>query len=92
MLYFGRFSKFSAYRISKLLFWLDRLLEGFVFRAGYREIPAPVNDMNLLITLRYAKQLAKKAGFTVLNCSASRREIPDGTHIYGLQHGLLLKK
>ncbi len=92
MLYFGRFAKFSGYRHSRILYLVDKLLEGLVFWQGYREIPAAVNDMNLLITLRHAKGVVQKAGFTVLGSYGSRRKIPDGTHIYGLQHGLLLKK
>ena len=71
---------------------LDRLLENFVLRDGYREIPAVVNDINLLVSMRYAKKVATRFGFEVLSCLVSRRKVPDGARTFGLQNGLVLRK
>lgn len=92
VLYFGRYAKFSIGKESKTLFNLDKLLEEFVLRDGYREIPAAVNDINLLISLRYAKKIAIEAGFEVLGSLVSRRKVPDGSTLFGLQNGLVIRK
>jgi len=59
---------------------------------GYREIPAPVNHTNLLVTRPHAAKLARRAGFSVLKREVSHKRVPDGTSLYGGQHGLVLQK
>ena len=63
VLYFGRKAYFSKNRRSLALYWMDRLIENVMLPAGYREISARVNATNLLLTMRYVRRMAKRAGF-----------------------------
>ena len=92
MLYFGRLCRFSLERRSPALYLLDRLAERVVMARGYREIPAPVNHTNLLVTRPHAARLARRVGFSVLRREVSHKRVPDGTDLYGGQHGLVLRK
>jgi ubiquinone/menaquinone biosynthesis C-methylase UbiE len=92
MLYFGRLCRLSLERASSMLYLLDRVAERVVMARGYREIPAPVNHTNLLVTRGHAAKLARGAGFTVLSRTVSHKRVPDGTNLYGGQHGLVLKR
>lgn len=92
VLYFGRKNILSLNRSSKVLFILDRVLEPFFLPYGFKEIPEKVNCTNLIISLRYAKSLAKKRGFEILSELVSHKKVPDGMHLYGGQHGLVIRK
>lgn len=92
LLYFGRYSRFSHNRQSAFLYWIDRFLENFLLYRGYREIPARVNEYNLLVTLRRGKREALARGLRTLRPLVSRKNVPDGARRYGSQHGLLLQK
>lgn len=92
ILYFGRYSRLSLNRSSRLLYLIDRLLEYFFLKNSYLEIPSRVNDINLIVSLGFAKNLSKKIGFKVLKTLVSHKKVPDGLNLYGGQHGLVLKK
>lgn len=92
MLYFGRLCRFSLERRSRARYALDRIAERVAMPRGYREIPAPVNHTNLIVTLPHAAATARAAGFEVLRRVVSRKRVPDGTALYGGQHGLVLRK
>jgi ubiquinone/menaquinone biosynthesis C-methylase UbiE len=92
MLYFGRLCKFSLGRSLPAFYWLDRAAELVRMPRGYREMAAPVNHTNLHVTRPHAASLARRAGFAVLRGTVSRRRVPDGTGLYGGQHGLVLKR
>lgn len=92
LLYFGRRSLFSLGKNSVCLYLLDRLMEWSGLKGTYAELPAAVNDINLFVSLPYAKRLARRIGFSVLSEFVSRKNVPDGLHLYGAQHGLVLKK
>ena len=92
MLYFGRRAVYSHCSGSWLCYALDRLLEAAVLRGGYLEMPAAVNDLNLLVSLSYAKRLSARIGFKVLGHVVSRKNVPDGVCLYGAQHGVMLRK
>jgi ubiquinone/menaquinone biosynthesis C-methylase UbiE len=92
MLYFGRLCRFSLAHRSPVLYLLDRLAERVVMARGYREIPAPVNHTNLLVTRPHAARLARRFGFSVLRREVSHKRVPDGTDRHGGQHGLVLRK
>ena len=70
----------------------DRLAERLWLRRGYREIQAPVNHTNLLVTLGYASRVARSVGFRILHRVVSHKHVPDGTTLYGGQHGLVLTR
>jgi ubiquinone/menaquinone biosynthesis C-methylase UbiE len=91
-LYFARRYRWSFNRSSRLLYTLDRLVEPLLIRQGYEELPASVNSTNLRVSLRQSKSLARSIGFDVMRTLVSRRRVPDGTALYGGQHGLVLKK
>ena len=63
VLYFGRKCSFSVNKSSRLLYLLDRMAEIVFLPNGYRELPARVNETNLIVSLPKAKRLAKNAGF-----------------------------
>lgn len=90
VLYFGRYCRCSLNKRLPLFYYVDRCLEIIALPRGYKEVQAPVNCINLLVTLHHAKKYAKRLGFTVLDTLVSRK-IPEG-NTYGLQHGLVLKK
>ena len=92
VLYFGRYTRFSHNQRSATLYWLDRFLENMLMPHGYRELPAKVNEYNLLVTLPCAKREAKRRGLWPLRTLVSRKNVPDGVRRYGSQHGLLLQK
>jgi len=92
VLYFGRKRFVSYRRPSELLYRLDCLIERLYLRGGYREIPARVNSTNLVVSAALAKKSLRKAGFVVLKQMASRKNVPDGTHLYGGQHGFVARK
>lgn len=92
ILYFGRKHFFSAGRNSKLLYWLDRVLEELVLSRGFKEFPAKVNRTNLVVSLRCATRTSKDVGFDVLAKCVSHKNVPDGVSLYGGQHGFILQK
>jgi ubiquinone/menaquinone biosynthesis C-methylase UbiE len=92
MLYFGRLCRFSADRRSAAFYWVDRAAELVIMPRGYREMNAPVNHTNLHVTRPHAAALARGAGFEVLRGTVSHKRVPDGTDLYGGQHGLVLRK
>jgi hypothetical protein len=92
VIYFGRWSHWSLARRSRLLYAADRLGERVLLRRGYRELQAPVNHTNLLVTLGYAARAARAAGFEVLSRVVSHKHVPDGAALYGGQHGLVLRR
>ena len=92
MLYFGRWAPLTLGRERPWAYWAERFCERFFLPAGYKEIPAHVNDTNLIVTLPYARGFARSLGFEVLGTTVSRRRVPDGLAILGSQHGLILQK
>ncbi|MEM7798223.1 MAG: hypothetical protein AAF633_03455, partial [Chloroflexota bacterium] len=77
---------------SYLRYLLDRVLEPIRLPAGYKEVPAKVNMVNLFVTMRHAKVLTRQLGFKVLSELVSHKSVPNGFKRYGGQHGLILKK
>ena len=92
VLYFGRKQLVSANKSSKFLYWIDRFAEPILLQNGFQELPAKVNETNLIISLSHAKSLAKKAGFEVLSELVSHKKVPDGLTFFGGQNGLVLRK
>ena len=92
VIYFGRWSHWSLARRSRLAYAADRLGERVLLRRGYKEIQAPVNHTNLLVTLGYASRSVRAAGFEILNRVVSHKHVPDGTTLYGGQHGLVMRR
>jgi ubiquinone/menaquinone biosynthesis C-methylase UbiE len=92
MIYFGRWNHWSLARRSPLFYAADRISERLLLPHGYREMKAPVNHTNLIITLGHAVHLARAAGFEILDRVVSRKHVPDGTMLYGGQHGLVLRR
>ncbi len=68
------------------------LLGALRMRKGFEEFPAQVNCVNLIISVPHAKKLTRKIGFKVLDSLVSHKSAPDGLHLYGGQHGLVLLK
>jgi len=68
------------------------VVERALLRRGYREIQAPVNHTNLLVTLGHASRVARAAGFDILKRVVSHKHVPDGTMLYGGQHGLVIRR
>jgi SAM-dependent methyltransferase len=92
ILYFGRAAHFSLNRSARWRYRCDRLVERLRLPRGYREVAAPVNCTNLLVSLPCAVQLARATGFEVLDRVVSHKQVPDGFTRYGGQHGLILRK
>ena len=92
MLYFGRWAPLSLNRARPWAYWAERFLERLFLPSGFRELPARVNDTNLLVTLARARKRGRDAGFYVCATAVSRKRVPDGLLLFGSQHGLLLKK
>lgn len=92
VLYFGRKIYYSSHSPSRFFLMVDKVLESMFIRGGYREFPARVNETNLVVTLGYAKRLARSLGFDVVADMASRKKVPDGLNRFGGQHGLVLIK
>lgn len=92
ILYFGRKCFYSSNSKSNFSYLIDCLLERLLLRKGFEELPAKVNCKNLVVSLRYAKKLAKECGFLALKKCVSHKKVPDGIALYGGQHGLILKK
>ena len=92
ILYFGRRSKLSINRSSKVLYLADRFMESILLPNGFKELPARVNETNLLVSLSHAKSLARKMGFEILSDLVSHKQVPDGINLFGGQNGLLLRK
>ena len=70
----------------------DRFLERIRLPSGYEERPSVVNEINLIVTLPKAIELAHAAGFKVLKTLTSRRRVPDDALLPGAQHGLVLRR
>ena len=92
VLYFGRKCLLSANRGLKILYWLDRCAERLLLREGYQEIPEKVNDINLIVSMHFAKRLARKIGFDILKDLVSHKKVPDGMALYGGQNGLVVRR
>jgi ubiquinone/menaquinone biosynthesis C-methylase UbiE len=89
ILFFGRLYEFSSNTQSKILYFIDTLLE-MLHPKGYKEILTNVNCTNLKVSMSYAKKATKIAGFTILSQGVSKK-LP-GFQNYGGQHYLILKK
>jgi hypothetical protein len=59
---------------------------------GYKELPARVNGINLIISLSYARSLAREFGFEILSELVSHKRVPDGINLFGGQNGFILRK
>jgi SAM-dependent methyltransferase len=92
LIYFGRWAHWSLGTRSGLRYAADRAAERVLLRRGFREMQAPVNHTNLLVSLGYASASARRAGFDILGRVVSHRQVPDGTTLYGGQHGLVLRR
>jgi len=92
LIYFGRWCHWSLGTRSALRYAADRIGERIILRRGFREMQAPVNHTNLLVSVGYAAASAQRAGFEVLQRVVSHRQVPDGTTLYGGQHGLVLRR
>lgn len=92
ILYFGRYSRFSRGRSNYWLYLIDNLLEIILLHNGYLEISSRVNDINLIVSAKYAKNFSWALGFQVLGFTVSRIAVPDKLGSYGGQHGILLRK
>lgn len=92
LLYFGRYHAFSLQKRSKKYFWIDLMIEKIILKRGYKELLARVNETNLIISRNKAKHSAQIAGFQVLGWVNSWKNVPDGFHYYGGQHGMILGK
>lgn len=92
ILYYGRYSKLSKGKSELLLYLLDNLLERFLLPRGYKELLSVINDVNLVVSTNYVKEISKKTGFEVEKILISRINVPDGIDVYGGQHGVLLRK
>lgn len=89
ILYFGRYYKFSYNKDSKLLYYIDRIIEKLSLKKGYIEIPAKVNHTNLKVSLSLAKKISKRQNFKILKVLVSRKK---SSNLLGGQNGLILKK
>lgn len=92
ILYYSRYSKLSKGKSEVWLYLLDKLLERFFLPRGYKELLSVVNDVNLVVSTNYVKEISKKIGFEVEKVLISRINVPDGVDVYGGQHGVLLRK
>lgn len=92
VLYFGRKSILSLNRSSRILYFVDRFVEYFLLPKGFQELPAKINCTNLIVSLSYARSLARKTGFEVLSELVSHKKVPDGITLYGGQNGLVMRK
>jgi len=92
ILYFGRKYFFSAGRNSKILYWVERVLEGAILCRGFKEFHADINCTNLIVSLRCAAGISKEIGFDVLGRCVSHKDVPNGISLYGGQHGIILQK
>ena len=92
VLYFGRKYLLSANRSSRLLYWIDRFGERILLPGGFQELPARVNETNLIVSLSSAKSLARRIGLEVLSELVSHKKVPDGVNLFGGQNGLVLRK
>jgi cyclopropane fatty-acyl-phospholipid synthase-like methyltransferase len=92
VVYFGRWCRLSHQTRSRVLYGAERMIERVLMPRGYREMSAPVNHVNLLVTLPYAVTTARRVGFRVAERLVSRKRVPDGTALLGGQHGLVLRK
>lgn len=89
ILFFGRLSTRSTLSKSKFWYKMDLFLENF-HPTGYEEIVTEVNNVNLKISLKYAKKAAFKLGFKILESGASRK-LPDFEK-FGGQYFMMLQK
>lgn len=92
LLYFGRWAPLSLNRSRPWAYFAERLLEPVFLPGGFRELPAKVNDTNLLVSLSYARRQCRQAGFRIRKTLVSRKRVPDGLNLFGSQHGLLVEK
>jgi ubiquinone/menaquinone biosynthesis C-methylase UbiE len=93
VLYFGRNWKYSHKKSSKFILLFDKIIEKFLYPNGYIELTTPnPRDVNLKITLSFAKKTAKSYGFKLLGTLVSRRKVPDGSELYGGQYGIIISK
>lgn len=92
LLYFGRKAQWSINKKAPFLFWIECLAENIWLSKGFLEISAEVNHTNLMITRRFAKDLAQTLGFRFLSYAVSYKGVPGGFGRYGGQHGILVRK
>lgn len=89
VLFYGRPFQFSEGRNSRLLLFIDKLLERLTF-TRYKELLAKVNCTNLTVSRRYMHQKLKSLGFSILDSGVSRK-LP---HVekYGGQYYVVVQK
>lgn len=93
ILYFGRYSRWSFNRTARWRYLADRIIENIALPRGYREEKAPVNEINLRLTLPYAKRQVQKVGLEPVSVLVSWRsgKGTDSQRKYGGQHGLIIR-
>jgi hypothetical protein len=79
-------------RRSKLLYLADRIAERILLPKGFQDLHARVNCTNLIVSLPYARSLARNAGLKVLSELVSHKKVPDGIKLYGGQNGFVIGK
>jgi ubiquinone/menaquinone biosynthesis C-methylase UbiE len=89
VLYFGRLYRISHETNSKVLYKIDQILEK-IHPKGYSQVLAKVNYTNLKVSLGYAKELSRQAGFSIIDEGVCKK-LPD-LNEYSGQHYLVLKK
>ncbi len=92
VIYFGRKKMLSGKTSSRALYFIDKIAERFLLLKGFHELPAKVNVTNLIISLSYAKSLAKNNGLEILADLVSYKKGQNDKIIFGGQNGLLLRR
>ncbi len=92
VIYFGRECKYSKNAQKKWRYQIDLIREKYILPKGYIELESRVNETNLKVTLPFAKKEAKNNGFRILKTLVSKKKVPDGIHLMGGQHGLIIRK
>lgn len=92
VIYFGRWMRHSFERSSPIALWIDRLLENFAMPAGYLELSARVNETNLRVTLKHARNIVERHGLILEATHTSYRGLPARRGRYGGQHGISFRK
>lgn len=92
VIYFGRKTWLSLNRSSRVLLQIDATMERWLVPGGYAEVPARVNEVNLVVGLRHARKMVQGLGFVVRETLLSRKRGPGGVMRFGGQHGLVLIK
>jgi len=92
ILYFGRHCLLSYNRSSRLLCVLDGTMEPLFLPKGFKEKKSRVNQVNLIVSSRFASRLCRRLGFRVMKKLISRRRQERERVTFGGQKGLVLIK